>query len=266
MKSIYKILLLFFLIFVIGNSANAAESIPPELEGIGVLENLGHPIPLDLVFKDEQGKEVKLQDYFKPNRPVIITMVYYECPNLCGFLLNGFTDSLKEFPWSPGKEFEVLTISINPTEGPELAQGKKDSVLKAYGRAGVENGWHFLTGNEEASKKLSEALGFKYRYDAEEKQYAHSAAIFVITPDGKISRYLYGIQFPVRDLKFSLIEATQGKIGSVVDKLLMFCYHYDPKGRKYALMATNLMKIGGAVMVLFMAIFLIRQLRAPKVR
>ena len=266
MKYTYKIFVLFFLIFVIGNSAKAAESIPPELEGIGVVEHLGSPIPLDLVFKDEQGKEVRLQDYFKPNRPVIITMVYYGCPNLCGFLLNGFTDSLKEFAWTPGKEFEILTVSIDPTEGPELAQGKKDSVLKAYARAGVENGWHFLTGSEAASKKLSDALGFNYRYDEDGKQYAHSAAIFVITPEGKISRYLYGIQFAVRDLKFSLIEATQGKIGSVVDKLLMFCYHYDPKGRKYALMATNVMKLGGAVMVLFMAIFLIRQLRASKAR
>lgn len=261
MKLSYQIIILFFSIFVIGSNASAAESIPYELQGIGIEEKLGTHIPLDLVFKDEQGKEVKLQEYFKPNKPVIITMVYYGCPNLCGFLLNGFTDSLKEFAWSPGKEFEVLTVSIDPTEGPELAQGKKDSVLAAYGRAGVEKGWHFLTGSEEASKKLSQALGFNYRYDEDQQEYAHSAAIFVITPDGKISRYLYGIQFAVRDLKLSLMEATQGKIGNVVDKLLLFCFHYDPKGRKYALMATNIMKIGGAVMVLFMAIFFIRQLR-----
>jgi len=261
MKFFYSILIAFLLFFVIVNGVSAAESVPPELVGIGIDEKLGNEIPLDLAFKDEQGRAVKLRDYFSPNKPVILTLVYYECPNLCGFLLNGFVDSLKEFPWSPGKEFSVVTLSIDPREDSELARLKKESVFKSYGRPEAAQGWHFLVGSEENSKKLAEAVGFKYRYDEEQKQYAHTAAIFVITPEGRVSRYLYGIQFPVRDLKFSLIEATKGKIGSVVDKLLLFCYHYDPQGKKYALMATNLMKLGGVLMVLFMIVFLIRQLR-----
>lgn len=265
MKFAYKIFIFFLLFFVIANEAKSTESIPPELEGIGVVEKLGGGVPLDLVFKNEEGKEVKLRDFFQPNKPVILTLIYYGCPNLCGFLLNGFVDSLKLFPWSPGKEFTVLTVSIDPNENSELAKQKKEALLKIYSRENAEKGWHFLTASGDEAKKLSESVGFKYRYDDVEKQYAHSAAIFVLTPDGKISRYLYGIQFPVRDLKFSLIEATQGKIGSVVDKLLMFCYHYDPKGKKYALMAMNLMKVGAAITVIIVAMVLLLQLRKRKI-
>lgn len=266
MKFFYTTLTFFVLLFLIGSELKATESIPPELEGIGVLEKLGDSIPLDLVFKDEEGKELKLRDFFQPDKPVILTLVYYACPNLCGFLLNGFVDSLKAFPWNPGKEFTVLTVSIDPTETSDLAKQKKAALLKVYSREGTEKGWHFLTASGDEAKKLAEAVGFKYRYDAEEKQYAHSAAIFVLTPDGKVSRYLYGIQFPVRDLKFSLIEATQGKIGTVVDKLLMFCYHYDPKGKKYALMATNLMKLGGALTVILIMAVLLFQLKGRDAR
>ncbi len=274
MRLVCKISVLFFLFFVVVNaverSAKAAEPIPPELEGIGIEEKLGNFIPLDLTFKDEQGKELKLRDFFTDQKPVILNLVYYGCPNLCGFLLNGFVDALKVFTWSPGKEFNVVTVSIDPSEKPALAAQKKEALLKVYSRNGAEAGWHFLTGAEENIKKLAAAVGFKYRYDTEEKQFAHSAAIFVLTPEGKISRYLYGIEFPVRDLKFSLMEATQGKIGSVVDKFLMFCYHYDPKGKKYALMALNLMKLGGAITVLLIFVYLVFQIKstrtAPKAR
>lgn len=264
MKFAYTHCLVFLLFFVMTLNIQAAEPIPPELQNIGVDEKLGTTIPLGLVFQDEDGKEVKLQEFFKNGKPVILTLIYYGCPNLCGFLLNGFVDSLKEFPWTPGKEFNVLTVSIDPTENPELAKQKKDSILKMYGREVSDSSWRFLTSTGDNASKLSSSVGFKYRYDEAEKQYAHSAAIFVLTPDGKVSRYLYGIQFPVRDLKFSLIEASQGKMGSVVDKLLMFCYHYDPKGKKYALMATNLMKVAAGVTVFSLLIFLIYQLKSKR--
>lgn len=262
LKKIFLLLSLIFLNFQLNPSClYTAESIPPELEGIGVDEKLGSSVNLDAVFRDEQGKEVKLQQFFDAKHPVILTLVYYGCPNLCGFLLNGFVDSLKKFLWSPGKEFKIVTVSIDPSEKAELAAQKKEALLNMYQREGAKEGWHFLTGEESDIKKLSNEVGFKYRYDDQEKQYAHAAVIFILTPDGKISRYLYGIEFNPRDLKLSLLEATQGKIGTVVDKLLMFCFHYDPKGRKYALMATNLMKVGGAITIMGLFVFLWVQLR-----
>ncbi len=270
MKLVFKIFVFSFWIFFIlsgkGNFSYTAESIPPELEGIGVDEKLGHPIQLENTFKDEQGKEVQLRQYFDGKHPVILNLVYYGCPNLCGFLLNGFVEALKNFTWNPGQEFNIVTVSIDPGEKPELAAQKKEALLKVYQRQGANENWHFLTGEEAAIQKLANEVGFKYRYDIEEKQYAHSAVIFILTPDGKISRYLYGIQFSPRDLRLSLLEATQGKIGTMVDKFLLFCFHYDPKGRKYALMAGNLMKLGGVVTVLALASFLVFQLRSKKIR
>ncbi len=266
MKLRYKIVLvfLFFSIFIVKSAnLNAAEPLPVELEGIGVDEKLGNQIDLQTTFRDETGKEVKLQDYFDGKHPVILTLVYYGCPNLCGFLLNGFVDSLKTLAWSPGKEFNIVTVSIDPSEKSDLAAQKKESILGAYKRDAA-NSWHFLTGDEPSIQKLASQVGFKYRYDKDEKQYAHSAVIFLISPEGKVTRYLYGIQFPERDLKLGLMEASKGKIGTVVDKFLMFCYHYDPKGKKYAIMAMNVMKLGAIVTVLLIGIVVLFQLRLKK--
>lgn len=236
-----------------------AEPVPVELKGIGIQEHLGDHISWEREFKDEFGHAKKLSSYFQNHRPVILLFVYYTCPNLCHYLLNGFVGSLKQLPWSVGDKFDVITISINPKERPSEAIGKKNELLKTYAREAllVSQHWHFLVGEEKNIQTLTHDLGFNYRYDPETKEYAHSAAIMILTPDGKISRYLYGIQFESRDLKLALLEASQGKIGNVVDKLLLFCYHYDPKGRKYGILAVNLMKIAGIVAVLLLGIMLL---------
>ncbi len=232
----------------------AAEKVPVELKGVGIEEHLGDRISLELPFLNENGESLPLRSFFHKNKPVILALVYYNCPNLCHYLMNGFSDSLRGLEWTVGKEFEVVVVSIDPTEAPMLAKQKKETYLKAYGRENISPGWHFLTGQDANIKKLANEIGFRYRYDTDNKEYAHSAAIYVLTTDGKISRYLYGVHFKPLDLKLSLMEASQGKIGNVVDKFLLFCYHYDPKSRKYAIFAVNLMKLGGVVVLLGLGI------------
>lgn len=230
--------------------AHAAEPTPYELRDIGITEALGEQVPLDLSFVNEAGDAVTLSDYVTGARPVILTLVYYECPSLCGLLLNGFTAGLSQLAWTPGAEFDVVTISINPREGPPLATQKKAAYLESYGRPQAATGWHWLTGTEAHIRQLADVLGFHFRYDAETAQYAHAAGIFIVSPTGTISRYLYGIEYRGRDLKLALMEAAQGKIGSFADHLLLYCYRYDPVGKKYALFATNLMKGAAGVMVI----------------
>ena len=246
---------LLFTFYFLLQPARANEQIPLELEGVGITEQTGAKISLDVPFIDEEGKELPLSTYFDGKHPVILIFAYYECPNLCGLLLNGFSQALAQMPWTAGENFQVITLSINPKETADLAGTKKKTYLEKYGRPRAQNGWHFLTGKEENIKKISDQAGFGFKYDADQKQYAHGAGIFVLTPEGKISRTLYGIEFNPRDVKLALLEAANGKIGNVVDKLLLFCYHYDPKGRKYALFATNLMKGAGAVTVLGLGFF-----------
>lgn len=241
-----------------------ATEIPAELKDIGIEEKLGGQVAInELTFKDESGQDVKLSKYFHTKKPVILTMVYYECPNLCNFLLNGLVDSMKPFDWTPGQQFDVVSVSINPTEGPALAVAKKAAYIKSYGRPEGAEGWHFLTSSTDQAKKLADQVGFKYRYDEKEKQFAHSAALFVLTPEGKISRYLYGISFSEKDLRLSLLEASNGKIGTIIDRIVLFCYRYNPTTRKYSIYLTQLMQAGGGVMVLvfggYMAAFWLRQ-------
>ncbi|MFO1519106.1 MAG: SCO family protein [bacterium] len=253
MRFLFYIFFLFFSVLCHFKEGLAAETLPVELEGVGVEEHLGNEISQDLSFKDEQGQTVKLKDFFDGKRPVLLTLVYYECPNLCNFLLNGLNEGLQKMNWTVGNQFQIVTVSINPEETPELALKKKAAYLKEYGRPEGEKGWHFLTGQESEIKKLASEVGFKYKYDADQKQYAHGAVVFVLTPDAKISRYLYGIAFQPRDVKLGLLEATSGKIGNIAEKFLMFCYHYDPKGKKYALYAVNLMKGAAAVTIVGLA-------------
>jgi len=231
----------------------SASLIPDELKGIGITEHLGDQVFLDdYTFKDETGKDVKLAEYFHPGRPVLLTLVYYACPNLCNFLLNGLVKSLKTLDWTPGQKFEIVTLSINPKEKPPLAEKKKAAYLESYGRKGAGAGWHFLTGDEGQVRKLADQVGFGYRYEPQDDQYAHSAAMFVLTPEGKISRYLYGIEFKNTDLRLSFLEASNGKIGTIMDRILLFCYRYDPQTRKYSIYLTKVMQAGcGLTLLIF---------------
>lgn len=252
---------------VIGMPKNAEErarvledkktSLPREMKGVGIEEKLGQKVDLNLSFVGEGGKLHHLGDYFASGRPVILNLVYYKCPMLCNLTLNAQVSVLKELAWSPGKEFDVVTISIDPTETSEMAQEKKSAYMSNFDRP-VSGGWHFLVDYQGNVKKLAEQVGFRYNYDAVQKQYAHSAAIMVLTPQGMVSRYLYGIKFKERDLRLALTEAAQDKFGMSFEKLLLMCYHYDPSAKSYVLMATNVMRLGGVLVVLILGFVLFR--------
>jgi protein SCO1/2 len=226
---------------------------PELLKQVGIDQKLNQSIPLNLAFRDENGQTVQLAQFFG-QKPVILTLVYYNCPMLCTQVLNGVESGLKELPSDIGKQFEVVTISIDPTESHVLAKVKQEMYVGMYGRPGAAQGWHFLTGDEPQIKQLADALGFRYAYDPDTKQFAHASAIMLLTPEGKISRYFYGIQFPSRDLRLGLVEASEGKIGTPVDQVLLFCYHYDPKTGKYGLLISHVIQAGGALTVLVLGI------------
>lgn len=226
---------------------------PELLKQAGIDQKLNSQIPLDLQFRDETGQAVQLGDYFG-QKPVILTLVYYNCPMLCTQVLNGVESGLKELPMDIGKEFDVVTVSIDPTDSHVLATVKKEMYTGMYGRPGAARGWHFLTGDGPQIKKLADAAGFRYAYDPESKQFAHASAIMVLTPEGKISRYFYGIQYPKRELRLGLVEASEGKIGSPVDQVLLFCYHYDPSTGKYGLLISHIIQAGGALTALLIGV------------
>jgi protein SCO1/2 len=248
------------------NLPAAGAKIPPELKDAVIQEKLGAQIDFSqLDFTNEQGQKVPISSFFHTGKPVILTLVYYSCPSLCGFFLNGLLDSLKRFEWNVGTRFEIVTLSINHREGADLAAAKKETLLKAYGRAGSGPGWHFLTGDEQSIKRLASQVGFGYRYDEKEKQYAHSAAAIVLTPEGKVSRYLYGISFEPKDLKLSILEASSGKVSTVLEQVLLFCYRYDPHARGYSLAVFRILQASSAAMVVlvfgYLLIFWRRQRR-----
>ncbi len=232
---------------------------PKELEGVGIDEKLGGKIDLSLKVKDDNGQEVALGSFFDGKHPVIISPVYFSCPGLCNFHLNGLTDALKlmENEWTVGKKFKILSMSFDSKETPDLAAAKKKTYMKIYGREGAEKEWHFLTADEATVQAITQSLGFKFKWDESQKEWAHASAAVIITPDGTISRYLPGILFNPKDIKLALNEATEGKIGSIVDSLVLYCFKYDPHQSKYTLAAFNLMKMGGAVMVLVMVLWLL---------
>lgn len=234
----------------------ADEGRPPVLESVGIEQNLGRQIPLDLVFRDETGAPVRLGDLFAA-KPTIVNLVYYRCPMLCTEVLNGLVASLETLKFDAGKEFSVVTVSIDPRETPELATEKKTVYLKRYGRAGAAQGWHFLTGDQTQIARLADAVGFRYAYDPELGQYAHAAGIFVATPDGRLARYFYGIDYAPRDLRLALVEASEGKIGNVADKIVLFCYQYDPTTGKYGATILGIMRLGGVVTVLALGAFML---------
>jgi len=227
-----------------------------ELNRVDIVERIGATIPLDLTFTDDHGDTVRLSRYFAAQRPVVLILGYYNCPMLCNLVFNGMVDGVNLLDWNPGEEFQILTVSINPEETPDLAASKKANYLKTITRPVSDSSWAFLVGDSSQSRALADAIGFKYFYDAGVGEWAHPAAAFILTPEGRLSRVLYGIQFSKTDLKLSLLEASDGRIGSPMDRLILYCYHYDPDSRGYTLAATNLMKLGGGATMAALGLFL----------
>jgi protein SCO1/2 len=236
--------------------AQRSEPVPPQLKGVGITEHLGAQVPLDLQFTAEDGSPVKLSSLIDGKRPVILTLVYYRCPMLCGLVLKGLAEGMSEVKYEPAKDFEIVTVSFNPRESHTEAELKKQSILAEYKRPGAAAGWRFLTGTEPNIKKLADTVGFGYRYDEKQQQYAHAAAIFVLTPDGRVSRYLYGIQYEPRTLRLALTEAGGGKVGGATDRLLLTCCRYDPNEGRYVLAAANVMRLGGFATALVVGVWL----------
>ena len=233
---------------------------PGILSRIAIDQRIGHQVPSDFPFVDENGRDVTLGDYFG-KRPVVLALVYYECPMLCTQVLNGLVSALGVLNFEAGREFDVVAVSFNPKEGPGLASQKKAAYLERYGRPQSAAGWHFLTGSQASIDRLTDAVGFRYEYDEKIGQFAHGAAIEVLTPKGAIAKYFYGIEYSPRDLRLGIIEASDERIGSVVDDVLLFCYHYDPSSGKYGTSILRMVRAGGVLTVLAFAIFLTLSLR-----
>ena len=233
---------------------------PGLLSKIKIDQKIGSDIPLDLPFVDDHGNAVRLGDYFG-KRPVVLALVYYECPMLCTQVLNGLVSSLETMSLSAGRDFDVIAVSFNPKEGPGLASQKKAAYVKRYGRPETADGWHFLTGTQASITRLTQAVGFQYAFDEKIGQFAHGAAIEVLTPKGTIARYFYGIEFSPRDLRLGLVEASNGQLGTMADSVLLFCYHYDPETGKYGASVMTLVRVAGIATILAFGIFLTVNLR-----
>lgn len=236
------------------------DSLPAPLKQVGIDQRLNNQVPLNLVFADENGQQVELGKYFG-RKPVILSLVYYDCPMLCTQVLNGLAGSLKALKFDVGREFEVVTVSFDPREKPELARQKKDGYMARYGREGAGAGWHFLTGDEASIKALADAVGFRFAWDEETKQFAHASGIMILTPDGKVSRYFYGIEYAPRDMQLGLVEASNNKIGSPVDQILLYCFHYDPQTGKYGFAIMNAIRITGFATFFGLALLIIMMKR-----
>jgi protein SCO1/2 len=248
--------------------SNLRPALPGALEGVGIDQKLDAQVPLQIQFRDEAGRTVPLSTFFHTKKPVILALVYYECPMLCTQILNGLESSLKVVSFNPGQDFEVVSVSFDPKDTPEIAASKKDKLLKRYGRPNTANGWHFLTGDPANIEALMDAVGFHYKYDPATDQFAHASGIMILTPGGRVSRYFYGVEYAPRDVRLGLVEASQSKIGNPVDQILLFCYHYDPATGKYGAAAVNLLRAASAGFVLLCGGFLLivwrRELRTGR--
>jgi len=222
---------------------------PPGLLNVGIEQHLDEQIPADLNFRDETGKPVRLGDYFG-KKPLILNLVYYNCPMLCNEVLAGLESAMRVMKFDVGKEYDVLTVSFDPRETPEMATKKKAEFLKRYGRAGASDGWHFLTGPQESIDALTKAAGFQYQYDPKTGQFAHATAIALLTPEGKIAQYYYGVEYAPKDLRLGLIQASQNKIGTLADQVLLYCYHYDPNTGKYGAIISRVLQLSALATVL----------------
>lgn len=229
---------------------NASAVKPNILDNVGIVQKLGDQLPLNLPFKDETGAPVTLGHYFQDHRPVILAFVYYECPMLCTEILNGLTRTMRAMPLSAGKDFQVVTVSFDPRETPKLAAQKKMKYIDAYRRAGADKGWAFLTGDESSIKALTKAAGFSYAWDPKLQQFAHASTIMIVTPEGKLSRYFYGVEYPTQDVRLSLVEASSNKIGTFIDQVTLYCYHYDPTTGRYGLIITRVLQVVAAATLL----------------
>lgn len=229
-------------------SGNVSTGLPPALKDVGIDQRLNEQVPLDAVFKDDQGREVRLGEYFK-GKPVVLALIYYSCPMLCNQVLNGMLSSVRQVSFNAGEEYQIVAISFDSRETPELAMAKKQTYVKAYNRASGNAGWHFLTGDDANIKRVTDAVGFRYKWDDKTNQFAHASGMFVLTPEGKLARYFYGIEYRPRDVRLGLVEASQSRIGTPVDTLMLYCYHYDPKTGKYGPVVMNIMKVAGVITI-----------------
>jgi len=236
-------------------SAGVSNGLPEQLQKVGIEQRLGEQLPLEAKFKNEDGREIALGDLFKSGRPVVLALVYYECPMLCNQVLNGLSGSMKGISLDPGKDYDIVAISFDARENdkPGLAANKRASYIDRFGRKGTENGWHFLTGDQASIDAVTKAVGFKYEWDDKSNQFAHASGIMITTPEGKLSHYFYGIDYAPKDVKFGLIEAADKKIGGVSDQLLLYCYHYDPATGKYGFAILNVMRLVSIAMLIGMA-------------
>ena len=255
------------LLLPLAGRADDRRLVPPEkdtrpllLQKVSFDQKLGAQIPLDLRFRDEYGNQIALGQYFH-QKPVILSLVYYQCPMLCTQVLNGMVSSFLPLSFTAGKEFEVVTVSFDPRETSEMAAAKKETYLKRYGRPSAYDGWHFLTGDKASIDALTEAVGFHYAFDPKLNQFAHASGIMIVTPEGKLAQYYYGIEYSPRDLRLGLIEASKNKIGTLADQVLLYCYHYDPSTGRYGAIALRMVRIGGAATVLLLGGFIIAMWR-----
>jgi protein SCO1 len=259
------VVLFFIFSLLLASPLHAHDDRPVALQSVDLEQKLGAQIPLDVEFRDEAGKTVSLKEYFG-RRPVILSLMYYGCEDLCPLVIDGLVRSMRPLSFNIGDQFDVITLSFDSRDTPALAAAKKSDFVNKYSRPGAEKGWHFLTGDETAIRRLTEAVGFRYNYDRENDRFGHATGIMLLTPDGKIARYFYGIEFSPRDLRLGLIEASAKKIASPIDQLLLFCYHYDPATGKYSLLVTKMVRLAGIATVLALVTFIAVMLRRDRNR
>ncbi len=248
-----------------GGVGFAQNKVPEQLRSVGIDQRLNNQVPLNLSFRDENGREVQLSRYFG-SRPVVLSLVYYECPMLCTMILNGLLRGIRAVKLDVNEHYDIVTVSIDPRETPDLAAAKKKEYVKKYGRAGAGQGWHFLTGDEASIKRLADSVGFRYNFDEKSGQFAHASGIMILTPEGRLSRYLYGIEYSPTDLRLGLVEASAGKIGSPVDQVLLYCFHYDPSTGKYSLLIMKVIRSVGAATVVALGLFMFTMFRRDRRR
>jgi protein SCO1 len=240
-----------------------SSTMPPALREIGFDQFIDQPIPLDVPFRDESGRSVQLGDYFG-KRPVVLVFAYYDCPMLCTLVITGLSTALNVLSLEPNQDFEIVTVSFNPKDTPATAAAKKATYLERYKRGGAAGGWHFLTGDQAAIDRLTKAAGFRYVWDEKTNQFAHPSGVIVLTPQGRLARYLFGIEYGPRDLRFAIVEASAGRVGSAVDAVLLYCYHYDPMTGRYGLVIMRALRLAGGVTVLALATFIVIMVRREK--
>ena len=240
-----------------GDSTVPSSEMPGVLKAVGYDQRIGEKVPLDVPWRDEHGRAVTLSDYLGGHKPAVLVLAYYHCPMLCDLVLQGVETGLKPLSLDPGREFDVIVAGIDPAETPALAAKKKQEILARYARPGTENGWHFLTGPQDSITRLAQAVGFRYVYDPERKQFAHAAGMVILTPEGRVSRYLLGVEFPARDIRLGLVESGNGKLGTVVDQVLLYCFHYDPLVGRYSAVTLNIVRLSAVVTVAALALLVV---------